>query len=99
MSVGSYRKLVEDFVVRDGFLPKRQGAAAVENKLSSRKISALRNKLGLSKPALARQIGVNVNTLWRWERGERTPHGLHRTINRPRAKSANTAQKSDTSRF
>jgi DNA-binding transcriptional regulator YiaG len=42
-----------------------------------RKIIALRNKLGLRKAALARQIGVNVNTLWRWERGERRPHGLH----------------------
>jgi DNA-binding transcriptional regulator YiaG len=31
----------------------------------------------LSKAALARQIGVNVNTLWRWELGERRPRGLH----------------------
>jgi DNA-binding transcriptional regulator YiaG len=25
----------------------------------------------------ARQISVNGNTLWRWERGDRKPHGLH----------------------
>jgi hypothetical protein len=37
----------------------------------------LRQKLGLTKAALAQKIGINVNTLWRWERGDRKPHGLH----------------------
>lgn len=27
----------------------------------------MRQKLGLTKAALARKIGINVNTLWRWE--------------------------------
>jgi len=78
--VGSYRTLVENFVAGDGFLPKRPGTPSAKSKLSSRTIAALRKKLGLTKAALARQIGVNVNTLWRWERGDRRPHGLHRTI-------------------
>jgi DNA-binding transcriptional regulator YiaG len=34
----------------------------------------------LSKAALARQIGVNVNNLWRLEQGDRTPNGLHLTL-------------------
>jgi len=63
--VGSYRKLLDDFIAGDGFLPKRQGAAAAQSKLSSWKIIALRKKLGLTKAALARQIGVNINPLWR----------------------------------
>jgi DNA-binding transcriptional regulator YiaG len=75
--VGPYRKLLEDFVAGDGFPTKRFATAAAKSKFSARKITALRHKLGLSKAALARQIGVNVNTLWRWERGERRPHGLH----------------------
>ena len=58
-------------------MPKRSGAGPVKSKLSSWKIIALRKKLGLNKAAFARQIGVNVNTLWRWERGERKPPGLH----------------------
>ena len=87
--VGPYLKLLEDFVAGDGFLPNRPGAGAAKSKFSSRKIIALRKKLGLSKAALALQIGVNVNTLWRWERGERTPHGLHRTILQELIRQAN----------
>jgi DNA-binding transcriptional regulator YiaG len=75
--VGPYRKLLQDFVAEDGFLPKRPGAGSARSEFSSRKIIALRKKLGLSKAAFARQIGVNVNTLWRWERGDRKPHGLN----------------------
>jgi len=44
--------------------------ASGKSKFSSRKIIALRKKLGLTKAALARRLGVNVNTLWRGERGE-----------------------------
>ena len=50
-------------------MPKRSGAGPVKSKLSSWKIIALRKKLGLNEAAFARQIGVNVNTLWRSERG------------------------------
>jgi DNA-binding transcriptional regulator YiaG len=75
--VGPYLKLLEDFVARNGFLPTVPGTASAKSRFLSRKIIALRKKLGLSKAALARQIGVNVNTLWRWERGERRPRGLH----------------------
>jgi len=84
--VGAYRNLLETFIAGDGFPPKRP---AVKSKLSSQKITALRNKLGLSKAALARQIGVNANTIWRWERGEWTPHGLHRTILQDLIRQAN----------
>jgi DNA-binding transcriptional regulator YiaG len=80
LPVGSYRKLVEDFVAGNGFPADFAGPASAEKTFSARKIIALRKKLGLTKAALARQIGVNVNTLWRWERGDRKPHGLHRKL-------------------
>ena len=72
-----YRKLLEDFVTGDGLPSAGSGTATAETRFSARKITALRQKLGLTKAALARQIGVNVNTLSRWERGDRKPHGLH----------------------
>ena len=75
--VGAYRKLIEEFIAGDGLLPGRPGNTRARSRFSARKITALREKLGLTKAALARQIGVNVNTLWRWERGDRTPHSLH----------------------
>jgi DNA-binding transcriptional regulator YiaG len=78
--VGSYRKLLESFITGDGLLPRRPSAAPAKSTLSARKITALREKLGLTKAALARQIGINVNTLWRWERGDRKPHELHRKM-------------------
>jgi len=34
----------------------------------------------LSLGELARKIGVDRNTLSQWERGDRKPHGLHRSI-------------------
>ena len=74
---GAYRKLLEDFVTGDGLPSAGSGTATAKTRFSARKITALRQKLGLTKAALARQIGVNVNTLWRWERGDRKPHGLH----------------------
>jgi len=70
-------------------MSKRSGAGPVKSKLSSWKIIALRKKLGLNKAAFARQIGVNVNTLWRWERGERTPRGLHHTLLQDLIRQAN----------
>jgi DNA-binding transcriptional regulator YiaG len=80
--VGAYRKLLENFITGDGLLPTCPGTTApTKSALSARKITALREKLGLTKAALARQIGANVNTLWRWERGDRKPHGLHRKVN------------------
>jgi len=75
--VGSYRKLLEDFLAADGS-PAGHGTAKVQ--FSARTIIALRKKLGLSKAALARQLRVNVNTLWRWERGDRKPHGPYRKL-------------------
>jgi len=78
--VGAYRKLLEYFISGDGVVPTEPGSIVPKGRLSGRKITALREKLGLSKAALARQIGVNVNTLWRWERGDRKPHGLHRKL-------------------
>ena len=76
--VGSYRKLLEDFITGDGLLPARPVTASVKSRFSARKITA--GEARLTKAALARQIGVNVNTLWRWERGDRKPHGLHRKL-------------------
>ena len=78
--MGAYRKLLEDFIKGDGLLPGRHGDATARSRFSARKITALREELGLSKAALARQIGVNVNTLWRWEQGDRKPHGPYRKL-------------------
>ena len=78
--VGAYRKLLENFISGDGVVPTGTGSTPAKGKLSARKIIALREKLGLTKAALARQNGVNVNTLWRWERGDRKPHDLHRKV-------------------
>jgi DNA-binding transcriptional regulator YiaG len=75
--VGPYLKLLEDFVASGGTLVGIPAAARMRIKFSARKITALRKKLGLTKTALARRIGINVNTLWRSERGDRKPHGLH----------------------
>jgi DNA-binding transcriptional regulator YiaG len=80
LPVGAYRKLLEDFIAGDGILPTGPGTASAKSRFSARKIIALRQKLGLTKAALARLIGINVNTLWRWERGDRKPHGLHRKL-------------------
>src|SRR6266852_9108714 len=79
-TVPNLRLLVEDFITGDGLLSARPGTASAKSRFSARKITALREKLGLTKAALARQIGINVNTLWRWERGDRKPNGLHRKI-------------------
>jgi DNA-binding transcriptional regulator YiaG len=90
MPVGSYRKLLEDFIAGEGRLPTCPGTTVpAKSALSARKITALRQKLGLTKAALARRIGINVNTLWRWERGDRKPHGLHRTILQDLIREAN----------
>jgi DNA-binding transcriptional regulator YiaG len=62
--VGAYRQLVEDFIGRDGDVPKPSQPSS-RTTFSARKITALRRKLGLSKAALAQKIGINVNTLWR----------------------------------
>jgi DNA-binding transcriptional regulator YiaG len=78
--VGAYRKLLEEFISGDGVVPTEPGSTVAKGRFSARKITALREKLGLTKAALAHQIGVNVNTLWRWERGDRKPHGLHRKL-------------------
>lgn len=80
LPVGAYRKLLEAFITGDGLPSGRPGTASAKSRFSARKITALREKLGLTKAALARQIGINVNTLWRWERGDRKPHGLHRKL-------------------
>lgn len=37
------------------------------------RIRVAREKKGLSRPALAKELGVNPNTVWRWEVGEREP--------------------------
>ena len=64
------------FRCRDGSPEDFAAPGSAENAFSSREINALRKKLGLSKAALARQIGINVNALWRWdgEIGNRTAY-------------------------
>jgi len=39
-------------------------------------IARRRMDLGLSVAALARELGVDPATIWRWEKGKAMPHGL-----------------------
>jgi len=41
-------------------------------------IKALRKQLALSQDAFARELGVSVNTVRRWEYGDRHPSSLAR---------------------
>ena len=41
------------------------------------KITALRQKLGLSRDAFARRLGIPARTVARWEDGENKPMGLY----------------------
>ena len=44
-------------------------------------IKALRSKLGLTQEALARELGVSVSAVQKWEGGRATPRGLyHRAL-------------------
>ncbi len=36
---------------------------------------ALRRAVGLTRPELARIVGVSRSAIWRWETGSRTPRG------------------------
>ena len=44
--------------------------------MSSTDIKALRTRLGLTQEALARSLGVALNTVARWEQGSRRPGNL-----------------------
>lgn len=44
--------------------------------MAPEEISALRLKLGLTKAAFAREIGVYYMTIYRWESGKSVPKGL-----------------------
>lgn len=44
--------------------------------LAPAEIVRRREALGISSPALARELGVNAATVWRWEQGTSTPRGL-----------------------
>lgn len=39
-----------------------------------RRLRQLRESRGWSQPYVAQQIGVHLQTVWRWERGERAPN-------------------------
>lgn len=43
----------------------------------SQKITALRDKLGLSRDAFARRLRIPARTVARWEDGENEPSGLY----------------------
>ena len=44
--------------------------------MDAHEITRRREALGLSRPALAREIGIDPATVWRWEEGKTTPSGL-----------------------
>lgn len=41
-------------------------------------IKELRSRLGLTQEALARELGVSVSAVQKWEGGRATPRGLYR---------------------
>jgi DNA-binding transcriptional regulator YiaG len=54
-----------------GYNPLPAGSRIVE------RIVAHRKSRGLTQKQFARQLGVDLSTLARWERGERTPKGRY----------------------
>ena len=48
-----------------------------DSKLISTQLVLKRKALGLSQKKMARRLGVDLGTLSRWERGERTPSSLY----------------------
>lgn len=40
-------------------------------------LRTLRERLNLSQTDLAKALGVSLNTVWVWERGEREPSASH----------------------
>jgi DNA-binding transcriptional regulator YiaG len=45
--------------------------------LTTGQAEEIRRAAGLSRPGLAREIGVAESALWRWEHGDRMPTGLY----------------------
>src|ERR1035438_7085314 len=45
--------------------------------LASGRAVELRDKAGLSRAAVARDLGIAESAVWRWEHGRRNPRGLH----------------------
>lgn len=41
--------------------------------MTPKQIRAFRKRLGLSLDAMAEALGVDRMTVWRWEKGKRTP--------------------------
>ena len=44
--------------------------------MNPEEIKTLRKKMGLNQTQFAHKIGVHLQTISRWERGEMTPRGL-----------------------
>jgi transcriptional regulator with XRE-family HTH domain len=45
----------------------------IQEKTPGEELRLLRRTLGLSQEKLATKLGVDPSTLWRWEKGKRTP--------------------------
>lgn len=60
------------------YLPAMHGATAGDNEWSAARIKALRTKLGTTQEHLAREIGVTVSIVCRWENGHAKPSPLAR---------------------
>ncbi len=44
----------------------------------AQKMKKLRKRLGMTQEQVARDLGITMNSVAMWERGERTPTGLYR---------------------
>jgi len=53
-------------------------ACALREALQAGMLESVRNARGLTREAVARQIGVTPNGVHRWARGETCPKGLYR---------------------
>lgn len=53
------------------------GDPSPEPKTEGEKLLAYRRQHGMSRKALARKLGVDEHTLWRWETGQRTSLSLN----------------------
>ena len=50
---------------------------SAEAKTFGEQLAAYRRRHGLSRKMLARQLGADETTLWKWEKGLRDPQGAH----------------------
>lgn len=58
-------------------VPEAVAKKWVASMIKGGRLAELREANGLSQGDIARHLGVNQSTVWRWEAGEYRPRGKH----------------------